>query len=70
MRGERDTGCAGRDPFVARSSEEVRALLSRLFGREVDPSLRVFPPFYTGFGKKIRIGKGVFINACSRITAA
>lgn len=44
--------------------EEVRALLSRLFGREADPSLRVFPPFYTDFGKNIRIGKNVFINAC------
>jgi hypothetical protein len=42
--------------------DEVRALLSRLFGYEVDPTLRVFPPFYTDFGKNIRIGKGVFIN--------
>lgn len=31
--------------------EEVRALLSGLFGQEVDPTLRVFPPFYTDFGK-------------------
>ncbi len=44
--------------------EEVRELLSRLFGRKVDPTLRVFPPFYTDFGKNIHIGKGVFINAC------
>lgn len=44
--------------------DEVRALLSRLFGREVDPSLRVFPPFYTDFGKNIRLGRNVFINAC------
>lgn len=43
---------------------EVRALLSRLFGHEVDPTLRVFPPFYTDFGKNIRIGRDVFINAC------
>ncbi len=43
---------------------EVRALLSRLFGYEVDPSFRVFPPFYSDFGKNIRIGKNVFINAC------
>lgn len=43
--------------------DEVRALLSRLFGYEVDPTLRVFPPFYTDFGRNIRIGKGVFINA-------
>ena len=44
--------------------EEVRELLSRLVGRKVDPTLRVFPPFYTDFGKNIHIGKGVFINAC------
>lgn len=47
-----------------RPPEEVRALLSRLFGREVDPSLRLFPPFYTDFGKNTTVGKGVFINAC------
>ena len=44
--------------------EEVRALLSRLFGKVVDSSFRVFPPFYTDFGKNITIGKDVFINAC------
>ena len=44
--------------------EEVRQLLSRLFGRPVDPSLRVFPPFYTDFGKNITVGRDVFINAC------
>ncbi len=32
--------------------DEVRALLSRLFGQEADPTLRVFPPFYSDFGKK------------------
>lgn len=46
------------------SPQEVRELLSRLFGRPVEPSLRVFPPFYTDFGKNIHIGKNVFINAC------
>lgn len=44
--------------------DEVRALLARLFGREINPTLRVFPPFYTDFGKNIRIGSEVFINAC------
>lgn len=43
---------------------EVRGLLSRLFGKPVDASLRVFPPFYTDFGKNITTGKDVFINAC------
>lgn len=36
--------------------DEVRALLSELFGKPVPPSLRVFPPFYTDFGKNIEIG--------------
>lgn len=44
--------------------DEVRALLSELFGKPVPPSLRVFPPFYTDFGKNIEVGNNVFINAC------
>ena len=44
--------------------EEVRNLLSRFFGKTVDESFRVFPPFYTDFGKNITVGKNVFINAC------
>ena len=44
--------------------DEVRALLSELFGYEVPRSLRVFPPFYTDYGKNIAVGEGVFINAC------
>lgn len=44
--------------------DEVRKLLSKLFGYEVDETLRVFPPFYTDFGKNIKVGKDVFINAC------
>lgn len=44
--------------------DEIRALLSELFGRPVPSSLRVFPPFYTDFGKNIEVGEHVFINAC------
>ena len=44
--------------------EEVRSLLSEFFGYEVPATLKVFPPFYTDFGKNIRIGENVFINAC------
>lgn len=47
-----------------RTPEEVRALLSELFGRPVPETFRVFPPFYTDFGKNIEVGEGVFINAC------
>jgi len=44
------------------SPDEVRALLSRLTGGIVDESVTVFPPFYTEFGKNLRLGKFVFIN--------
>lgn len=46
------------------SMPEVRDLFARLFRKPVDPSFRVFPPFYTDFGKNITVGKNVFINAC------
>lgn len=44
--------------------DEVRAMLSELFGYTVPQTLRVFPPFYTDFGKNIHVGENVFINAC------
>lgn len=47
-----------------RSQEEIRELLTRLFGYEVPSTLRAFPPFYTDFGKNIKVGENVFINAC------
>ena len=45
-----------------RTPEEVRSLLSRLTGAEVDESVALFPPFYSEFGKNLRLGKNVFIN--------
>jgi acetyltransferase-like isoleucine patch superfamily enzyme len=47
-----------------RTPQEVRDLFSRLIGVAVDPSFWMLPPFYTDFGKNIRIGKNVFINHC------
>ena len=44
--------------------DEIRILMSKLFGKEVDENFRIFPPFYTDFGKNITVGKNVFINAC------
>lgn len=44
--------------------DEIRAIMSELFGYTVPSDFRVFPPFYTDFGKNIKIGKNVFINAC------
>ena len=43
--------------------EEMVALFSELTGSDVDPSFRLFPPFYTDFGKNIHLGKNVFINS-------
>ena len=43
--------------------EELRKIMGSLIGKEVDTSFRMFPPFYTDFGKNIIIGKDVFINS-------
>lgn len=45
-----------------RTPEEVRQLLSELFGYKVPSSLRVFPPLYTDYGKNITVGADVFIK--------
>lgn len=47
-----------------RTPDEVRKFLSELFGYKVPDTFRVFPPFYTDFGKNIQVGENVFINAC------
>ena len=44
-------------------SDEIRELFSELIGKQVDDEFRVFPPFYTDFGKNIHLGKNVFINS-------
>lgn len=43
---------------------EIRALMEKITGRPIDASFRLFPPFYTDFGKNIRFGKNVFVNSC------
>lgn len=43
--------------------KEIREIMSRLTGKKVDETFRLFPPFYTDFGKNITIGKDVFINS-------
>ena len=51
---------------VATGIDEIRALLSEIMGSEIDKSTKVFIPFYTNFGRHIKLGKNVFINhACS-----
>ena len=34
----------------------------QIWGIKLDSSVRMFPPFYTAFGKFTKVGKGVFIN--------
>lgn len=41
---------------------EIRDLLSRITGSEIDESVAVFTPLYINYGKHTRIGKNVFIN--------
>lgn len=43
--------------------EELREIMGRLTGKSIDDTFRLFPPFYTDFGKNITIGKDVFINS-------
>ena len=38
-------------------------MASELFGYRVDGTFRIFPPFYTDFGRNIHVGRNVFINA-------
>jgi acetyltransferase-like isoleucine patch superfamily enzyme len=41
--------------------DEITSLLSQIWGQEIE-DVRMFPPFYTAFGKNTRVGRGVFIN--------
>ncbi len=45
-----------------KTQEEVQAFFSALTGVDVDPSFCLLPPFYTDFGRNIRVGKNVFVN--------
>ena len=48
------------------SEDEIVELFSKLTGRDVDKSFRLFPPFHTDCGKNIVVGKNVFINSCCK----
>ena len=48
-----------------RDPAQVRELFERLTGNRVDESFWLLPPFYTDFGRNIRVGRNVFVNhAC------
>ena len=46
----------------ASTPAEIRDLLSRIIGSEIDESTAVFTPLYINYGKNTKIGKNVFIN--------
>lgn len=45
------------------SPAAIQSLFGQLTGRDIPASFTLFPPFYTDFGKNIRVGETVFINA-------
>lgn len=46
--------------------EEIREIFSKLTGKPINNTLRIFPPFYTDCGKNITIGNHVFFNSGCR----
>ena len=47
---------------AASDEEEIRNLLTKIIGSEIDTTTMVFPPFQINYGKNTRLGKNVFIN--------
>lgn len=45
------------------TQDEIREIMSELFGYKVPDTFRVFPPFNTDFGKNTIVEENVFINA-------
>jgi acetyltransferase-like isoleucine patch superfamily enzyme len=43
-------------------ADEIRTLFSELIGKKVDESFLLIPPFYTGGGDEISVGRNVFVN--------
>jgi len=51
---------------TSKDIDQVRKRLSEIICAEIDDSTTVFAPFYTNFGRFIKIGKNVFVNhACT-----
>ena len=51
-----------------RTQEHIRALLADITCRDIPADLHVNLPLYCDFGRHIRIGRGVFINAAVMLT--
>ena len=45
------------------SDEEVRQIIEQITHQKIDNNFSLFPPIYIDFGRNLKIGKNVFINA-------
>lgn len=45
-----------------KTPDEVRKILSKMTGNEIDSSVQILTPFNTDFGANIKLGKDIFIN--------
>ena len=48
----------------ATNFDKIKSILGEITGNKIDASNTIFIPFYTNFGRHIKIGKGVTINHC------
>lgn len=44
------------------SPAAIRQIISQITGQQIDPSVEIRLPFYSDFGRHLKIGKDVFIN--------
>lgn len=47
---------------ISSDPAEIRMLLHKITGSEIDESVAIFTPLYINYGKNTKIGKNVFIN--------
>ena len=52
-----------------KTNTELRNLMSKLIGREVDEGFGLFPPFFADCPQNIHLGKEVFINSGCKFQA-
>ena len=52
----------------AHSPANIHQLVSQIIGQPLDPSVEIRLPFFTDYGRKITLGKHVFINSGVQFT--
>ena len=45
------------------NDEEIRQIIEQITNQKIDNNFSLFPPIYIDFGRNLKIGKNVFINA-------